>query len=587
MAKNKKRSNKKKQQPEKITQITQITQIEQIKQVEQIVQVVQQPDKGGQESKNKAEGGILKDIGKVAQTASNFGKMVADVVVSVGSSVLDLANKASAMSLELEKISNMTGLSTTQLQELQFTASQTGVEFSTIQSAAIAMNESMNNTEAFETLGINLKNAEGNLKTTDEVFNEAIMKLANMADETERNALATELFGSNATQLTPLLEQGSEGIQQYKDQARELGIVMSEEAINSNVEFSKTMDAIKQAGNAILTQIGTALIPILQEFFDWVLENMPFIQEVLKIAFEFMSESVGFFIGLIQELIAWVQVWAVSNEETLNNIKELFASWFEAIKSGVELFIETVKALWQKYGDDITAIFRAAWDLINSILDTSIKIFKDIFNIFASLFKGDWEGLWNGIKQLFSDIWQGINDILDKYVEYLKTTIKLGLTVVNDIFESIWNGIKKFVEGIWDSIVGNIKDSINFILKSINKFIGGLNNIKIKVPTIEIPFVGTVGGFTIGLPKIPSIPLLADGGMIISSGMAIVGEKGPELIELPTGARVYSNEETRSMLGRGGITQNITINSPTPLSPSIIKRKTLEASRLLALEWGV
>ena len=58
--------------------------------------------------------------------------------------------------------------------------------------------------------------------------------------------------------------------------------------------------------------------------------------------------------------------------------------------------------------------------------------------------------------------------------------------------------------------------------------------------------------------------------------LAIVGEKGPELVELPMGAKVYDTNRTSSMLGKGGITQNITINSPKPLSPSLIKRKTLE-----------
>ena len=68
--------------------------------------------------------------------------------------------------------------------------------------------------------------------------------------------------------------------------------------------------------------------------------------------------------------------------------------------------------------------------------------------------------------------------------------------------------------------------------------INALNKIRIKVPAINIPLVGKVGGFEIGLPRIPTIPELAAGGIIQRSGLALVGEAGPELLELPQGAKV-------------------------------------------------
>ena len=71
-------------------------------------------------------------------------------------------------------------------------------------------------------------------------------------------------------------------------------------------------------------------------------------------------------------------------------------------------------------------------------------------------------------------------------------------------------------------------------------------------------------------------------------GLTWVGEQGPELIELPKGTKIYSNQKSMEMISQMGrnITQNITINSPTPLSPSEIARKNLQISRQLAMEWG-
>lgn len=72
-------------------------------------------------------------------------------------------------------------------------------------------------------------------------------------------------------------------------------------------------------------------------------------------------------------------------------------------------------------------------------------------------------------------------------------------------------------------------------------------------------------------------------------GLTWVGEQGPELIELPQGSKVYSNQKSEEMVSSQGkgITQNIHIYSPTPLSPSEIARKNLQASRQLAMEWGM
>lgn len=96
-------------------------------------------------------------------------------------------------------------------------------------------------------------------------------------------------------------------------------------------------------------------------------------------------------------------------------------------------------------------------------------------------------------------------------------------------------------------------------------------------------------------------------------GLTWVGEEGPELISLPGGSKIFSNANSlqiamdalkslsvnktikrndstsqgSNMATRGGdIHQHITINSPSPLTPSEIARKNLQVSRQLAMEWG-
>jgi phage-related minor tail protein len=58
------------------------------------------------------------------------------------------------------------------------------------------------------------------------------------------------------------------------------------------------------------------------------------------------------------------------------------------------------------------------------------------------------------------------------------------------------------------------------------------------------------------------IPAFATGG-VSAGGLAVVGERGPELVSLPRGSRVHSNAESRKMAGSGKSVNNfnITINA--------------------------
>jgi hypothetical protein len=82
----------------------------------------------------------------------------------------------------------------------------------------------------------------------------------------------------------------------------------------------------------------------------------------------------------------------------------------------------------------------------------------------------------------------------------------------------MWNGVKEIFSGIWDAIVGVLKGAINIIINAINALIGGINKI----------------GFGEHKINIPLIPMLADGG-ILTSGSAIVGEAGPEFVQVSNG----------------------------------------------------
>lgn len=107
-----------------------------------------------------------------------------------------------------------------------------------------------------------------------------------------------------------------------------------------------------------------------------------------------------------------------------------------------------------------------------------------------------------------------------------------------------FTGFGALVAGIWQGMVDGFKSAINWMIGGINGFIGFLNGLHIDIPRVDLGPVH-MGGGSISLPHLNTIPMLAKGGIIARSGGVIVGEAGPEMLNLPTGARV-------TPLGAGG-----------------------------------
>jgi hypothetical protein len=196
--------------------------------------------------------------------------------------------------------------------------------------------------ESYEQLGINIKE----VGTSSEAFDLVIARLADMEDETQRNAIANDIFGKSYAELTPLLNAGSEGINALKQEAVDLGSVMSNEAVEAGAKFGDSLDSVKAATNGVFMEIGSQFLPILQDLLDWVLENMPEIKAFVKNTFETISEVVG---------TAW----------------RLFSTYLLPILQDLWVFIEPTFPL-------ISEAIELAFIVINGVVQAGIDVFNGI-----------------------------------------------------------------------------------------------------------------------------------------------------------------------------------------------------------------
>lgn len=232
-------------------------------------------------------------------------------------------------------------------------------------------------------------------------------------------------------------------------------------------------------------------------------------------------------------------------------------------------------------------------DKIFTIGSTVVKIIGQFIKIIFPDSKKAGDSVLDGVQDVLNSIsaWladpkhqadikhitEKVTELVEKFMKNLPKIIKLG----GDLFDQYVSGVKKFeafkakVETVlhalgagWDWIKGKVSSFFNWIgssATSIGNKLGGIwhgleNGFKNAINAIirgwnSLQFTIGGGSFAgISIPSAsfgtPNIPYLAHGG--ISGGLAMVGERGRELVRLPQGSTVIPNGTTESMMSQSG-----------------------------------
>lgn len=407
-------------------------------------------------------------IGNGLKTVAGIGAAVGGAVAAGAAALYGMAMKSAETTDRIDKLSNKIGISKTAFQEWDYVLGQNGMDVEKLQVGVKTLTAQMdavakgnkNAAENFEKLGLSVTDANGKLKSQEQMTNETIMALANMENGTEKARLATELFGKAGIEMMPMLNNGAEGITQLKDRAHELGLVMSDEAVTAGVVLGDTMDDVKKSFGQVVTTIGVQVMPIIQKLLEWVLTNMPQIQSFISKAFGVISQVVGTAVSVIEWLIdAFGKLFDSSEvtsqdlERIWQTVQTMFEIVFNALSELVMAFVEMALEFWNVFGEDIIAYTGALIEFLGAVFKTIFDLIIDLSKVFTALFRGDWEGLWEAIKNLLLNYWENIRGVFQKYVDMLLIQLEGFGKLLSMVWEIIWEGIKKIINNIWTSIV--------------------------------------------------------------------------------------------------------------------------------------
>ena len=480
----------------------------------------------------KAEG-LGKTLASGAKKAGEFGLAVAGGAVAAGSAMLAVASDTAKTADEIDKASIRMGISAESFQELKYAAEQSGVEVSALEKAA--------------------KKLEG----TDLNMDDAMAQIMALGTEEERAAKAAELFGDSiAYNMAPMLQMTGEEMDAMRQRANDLGLVMSGDDVKAGVQFGDTMADITKSLKALVTQVGSALMPIVQKFADMLLRFLPSLQNImdelipvvveladaiLPPLMDLIEQILPVVLDLIQQIMPFLtDLMSAVLPVIVNILMEVLPILTNIVSSLLPVLmtlLETLMPILQLAMNLLGPILNLVIGLIDPLLNIITGILEPITNLLDKFIKGPLTKLTpilEGLAEIFSGV-------LGTAIEYIMAKIDVAITVfqglldfISKIFVGDWEGAWETVVdtfgSVFQGIVNVAKVPINAIINMLNSAIDGINSIKIP------DWVPGVGGKNLNLKK---LPLLAEGGVVDESGFAVVGERGPEVLSLPQGASVH------------------------------------------------
>ena len=432
---------------------------------------------GAKEALNGMKGLSAGTVAAMAAAATAIAAVV-KVVSELGKLTIEVAAQVDEYLSE----SAITGVPVEILQAWDYAAPLIDTDAETIKGAMTKITKAMGDAaggsesaqEKFAALGVAITNeADGSLRSAEEVFYDVIDALGQMQAGTERDALAMELLGKSAQELNPLINEGSAALRKYAEEAQAAGYILDEQQ-------TKKLGEVDDAYQKLQLQIEANRKQLAADFAPAAKAAMELFTDVVRKAGEMLERS-----GIIRNLASIIE-----------NLIDILRTAGDILK-GIPGFKQGLSM--------VSAVLGGIAQFCALIADTADVIAGLLTLDFSRVGNAMGFGKSSGTLSHWQTVYMQQEGTYDQYQEYYAN--KRGDSFLTDY------GYDPETRQYYDKNTGN------YIIYGTTA--GGSDNWR--------------------------------------GGLTWVGEAGPELVALPQGSRIYSNQESMGHAG-GVIIYNINVN---------------------------
>lgn len=413
---------------------------------------------------------------KSAEVAEKTRELSAAAAGIAGGLVANAVAAAGAAD-DLNALAQKTGFTVEELQKMQYASDVVDVSMEQMTGSIMKMTKQMSSgNKAFAKLGVEITNADGSLRSANDVWYESLEALGKIESETERDALSMELFGKSAMEMAGVVDDGGQALRELGDEAESLGLIMSQDVVDDANQMQDAIDKVKGRTRQAFLQMGASLAKSLVPAFERLVDA------VTKVVqwFASLDGNTQKIILVIAGLIAAISPLA-SMFSKITNIVNGVSKAFTLFTSPVGLAVAAIAAMIA-----IGVKLYQNWDTIKAKL---------------SAFKEKWKQDWQQVKDFFAGVGKSIGDTLSNMVKQFSDKLSAIWTNVKNTFQSIGDWISQKL-----GFIVNLFGGMNWNLPNIgngetyygnNRPVLNLTNPSMTMPSQAAVPEGTVINMTV------------------------------------------------------------------------------------------
>lgn len=487
------------------------------------------------QTKAKSLSGGLASIGGGAFAVASAG--IAAGVGAITAVTIDSISKTSEWGKTLDDIGDILGTDSKQSAGLALMVQRVGGSSEQLTSALAIMAKGLTDAEGkagttgqvINGLGIDFRDANGNIKDSTILFGEIATKVSAMPDGLEKTQLEMQLFGKSGKEMGDILNEAANGgVSNYIDEAEKLGLALSDKQTQQTIDYQKSQEKLDATFLGLKTTLGTTLIPVLTKLNDKVstlladpkikeniskfgtaigdfalkvITNLPLIVTKLENMGNWFKNNQGIIIGILAAL--GIAILAFGVQSMIAGIMAM-APWLPVIGilMGIALVVGLVATAWKKNWGGIQEKVQAAGTVIKKIWESYIKPpLQALWNFLNTYIFPIFQAIGQFVGAVFSVYFKILGAIINTFVI---TPFKLAYTWMNDKVFPVIKNIATWVSTKLSPAFQGLSGFVQKVVDWFKKLASSLSALKLPkwlTPGSPFPFTISLMGLNKELEK--------------------------------------------------------------------------------------
>lgn len=397
------------------------------------------------ESEASSFGSKLKSgLNTVAKVGGASLAVIGGASIAVTKSLVGMGNEVASLGDHIDKQSQKLGMSAKAYQEWDFILTHNGASVDSLQASMKTLStQAEQNAEEFQALGI----SEEELAelSPEALFERVIKGLQGMEASTERTALASKLLGRSATELAPVLNSTSEDIEEMRQQAHDLGKVMSDDAVKSSAAYEDSLYNLKTSIGGLKNQVAANLLPSMVSVMDGL---------------------TGLFTG---------------DEGAVGKVSEGIGKMVEQLGNSIpkiaDLAAKIIPTIVEAVANNVGPLVQGTTQLIIKLVKQAPKIIKPIIRALPGIITDIAKALAENLPELIAGVVELVTDLVKELPSILLAVAQALPDILSGIFHGLIDNLPELVAGVVelvDGLIKNLPEILAGIVTAFGNLVGDL-----------------------------------------------------------------------------------------------------------------